>query len=131
VKNCVSFYNRAAGFYQNHHPVPNYYYNNTYFANNGGDFNLLGYDLTAGVDTNKGILRNNIAFGGMFLANATGASVDSSSNSWNLSGVTVSNADFLSMDTNGIYGTRKADGSLFDVGSMHLRNGPLKPGQRG
>jgi hypothetical protein len=120
---CVSFLNKAAGFYQNHHPVSNYFYNNTSFNNKAGNFNLLGYNLTKKADASMGILRNNLAFTGTAVINGTtGTGVDAANNSWNL-GVTIKNSDFMSIDTTGVYGPRKADGSLPDVKFMHLTEG--------
>jgi hypothetical protein len=115
IRNCLAFLNKSAGIYQNHHPVPNIYYNNTSFNNRAAGFNLLGYDLTAGADAGMGKLRNNVSFGGTAVSNGSGSSVDAADNSWNISSFTVSNNDFLSVDTSGIYGPRKADGSLPDL----------------
>jgi hypothetical protein len=118
----VSFYNRSAGFYQNHHPVNNYYYNNTAYKN-GVNFNMLGYDLATGNDSiGMGIYKNNAAFSGTATSNASGA--DAAYNSWDIPGLTVSASDFESIDTAaGIYAPRKADGSLPDVKFMHLSTG--------
>lgn len=122
IRFCLAFDNRAAGFYQNHHPLPNYYYDNTSFDNKGADFNLLGYDLEKAGDANLGILRNNLAFTGTALANASGAGVDAAGNSWNLP-VTVTSADFISTDTAGVAGPRSGDGGLPYLGFMRLRAG--------
>jgi hypothetical protein len=121
VTNCVSFLNKAAGFYQNHQLGPSYFYNNTSYNNKGGDFNMLGYDLTTGAGVGMGIYRNNVAYLGTATSNSTGA--DASFNSWDISGLTVAASDFVSTDTAGIYGPRKADGSLPDVKFMHLAAG--------
>ncbi|MBN1128837.1 MAG: right-handed parallel beta-helix repeat-containing protein [Chitinispirillaceae bacterium] len=118
VRFCVSFNNRAQGFYQNHHPVANYYYNNTSYNNRSGNFNMLGYDLSAGADAGRGILRNNIAFTGTAVSNAAGT--DASYNTWNLTSVSVTAADFQSIDTAGIAGPRKADGSLPAIPFLRL-----------
>lgn len=118
VRRCLSFLNKAAGFYQNHQPVPNYYYNNTSYANHGAAFNMLGYDLAKAADAGMGIYRNNVAFQGTATASATGA--DAAYNSWDISGLTVAASDFQSVDTAGIFGPRKADGSLPDVPFLKL-----------
>ena len=118
VRRCLSFLNKAAGFYQNHQPVPNYFYNNTSYANHGAAFNMLGYDLAKAADAGMGIYRNNVAFQGTATANATGA--DAAYNSWDISGLTVAASDFQSVDTAGIFGPRKADGSLPDVPFLKL-----------
>jgi hypothetical protein len=121
VRNCVAFLNRAAGFYQNHHLVPNYYYNNTSYNNRSANFNMLGYNLTTSADAGMGIYRNNIAFTGTAVSNASGA--DAANNSWNMTSVSVTSADFLSIDTVGVSGPRKPDGSLPDVRFLHLATG--------
>jgi len=116
IRFCLSFQNKAAGFYQNHHPVSDHFYNNTSFNNRSANFNLLG------LNGNVGILRNNLAYKGTAVSNGTGADVDDVSDSWNLP-VMVSDADFISVDPTGIDGPRKADGSLPDIGFMHLQKG--------
>ena len=121
VTNCVAFLCKAAGFYQNHQLGPSYFYNNTSYNNRGGNFNMLGYDLATGAGVGMGVYRNNIAFTGTATSNSTGA--DASFNSWDISGLTVAASDFVSIDTAGMYGPRKADGSLPDVKFMHLAAG--------
>ena len=121
VKNCVAFLCKAAGFYQNHQLGPSYFYNNTAFNNRSANFNMLGYDLATGAGVGMGIYRNNVAFTGTATSNSTGA--DASFNSWDISGLTVAASDFVSTDTAGMYGPRKADGSLPDVKFMHLAAG--------
>ena len=79
---------------------------------------MLGYNLATGADVGMGIYRNNVSFTGTATSNATGA--DASYDSWNISGLTVAASDFSSVDTTGVYGPRKADGSLPDVKFMHL-----------
>jgi hypothetical protein len=68
-----------------------------------------------------GIYRNNVAYLGTATSNSTGA--DASFNSWDISGLIVAASDFVSTDTAGMYGPRKADGSLPDVKFMHLAAG--------
>jgi hypothetical protein len=60
-----------------------------------------------------GIYRNNVAFQGTATSNATGA--DAANNSWSISGLTLAASDFKSLDTAGVFGPRKPDGSLPDV----------------
>jgi hypothetical protein len=119
IRFCVAFGNKAAGFYANHHPVANSWFDNTGFDNRSANFNLLG--LSGGNDVNVGFLRNNLALGGTAVSNGSGAGVDSAFNSWDASlGVTVSSADFVSTETTGWDAPRKPDGSLPEVTSMHL-----------
>jgi hypothetical protein len=107
VRFSVAFANGMSGFYSNHHPVANDYFNNTSFANHP-DFNMLGVN-SSGTAVNLGNLRNNIAYGGTLLSNNSG--VTEKSNSWNV-GVTMSNAQFQSVSTSGWDTPRPADGSL-------------------
>jgi hypothetical protein len=122
IQNCVSFRNRASGFYANHHPVANFWYNDTAYDNKSANFNMLGLDGSTAI--NVGVLRNDLAFTGTALANGTGGMVDDQFDSWDASlGVTVSAADFQSVDVTGWDGPRAADGSLPVLTSLHLANG--------
>ncbi|MBN1129208.1 MAG: right-handed parallel beta-helix repeat-containing protein [Chitinispirillaceae bacterium] len=121
VRFCVSFNNRAQGFYQNHHPVANYYYNNTSYNNRSANFNMLGYDLAAGADAGRGVLRNNIAFTGTAVTSAGGT--DAANNTWNLTSISVTAADFLSIDSAGMAGPRAPGGTLPDVPFLRLATG--------
>ncbi|HEX7450861.1 MAG TPA: right-handed parallel beta-helix repeat-containing protein, partial [Polyangiaceae bacterium] len=117
VRNNLSLLNKTAGFYANHEPAADYWYNNTAY-NNHPDFNLLGDPA------NVGILRNNIALGGTLLSNETGAGIDESFNSWDTAlGVTVSTADFQNVSVTGLDGPRQADGSLPVLPNFHLAAG--------
>jgi hypothetical protein len=118
VRFSVAFNNKASGFYNNHHPVGNVFYNNTSIGNGYG-FNMLGID-PSGAAINLGILRNNIAYGGTLVTNVSGA--DDANNSWNL-GVSVTTADFQSVSTEGWDAPRLPDGSLPPLPQFHLVKG--------
>jgi hypothetical protein len=118
VRNCIAFLNKAAGFYQNHQLGPSLFLNNTSFNNRSANFNMLGYDLVAAGDKGMGTYKNNVAFTGTSVSNPSGA--DATFNSWNLSGLTVAATDFESLDTTGVSGPRKPDGSLPDIRFLHL-----------
>lgn len=123
VRNSIAFLNKAAGFYQNHQPIGNIFHNNTAYRNGVG-FNMLGYDLSRRADAGMGTYRNNISFMGMATSNSTGA--DAADNSWDIPGLTVAASDFESVDTAGVFGPRKPDGSLPDIKFLRLsRNSPL------
>jgi hypothetical protein len=107
VRTSVAFANRAAGFYANHHPLANDYFNNTGYGNHP-DFNMLGVDSN-GAAVGRGILRNNLAYTGTLTSNTTGT--DAANNSWNL-GVTLSDSQFQSVLTSGWDAPRQSDGSL-------------------
>ncbi|TDC85081.1 carbohydrate-binding protein [Micromonospora sp. KC606] len=107
VRFSVAFLNKAAGFYSNHHPVANDYFNNTSYGNRP-DFNMLGID-SRGAAVGRGNLRNNVAYTGTLTSNMNGTS--SAYNSWDL-GVPLSDAQFQSVSTSGWDAPRQADGSL-------------------
>jgi MYXO-CTERM domain-containing protein len=109
VRFCLAFANKAAGFYANHHPLSEFFYNNTAYGNHP-NFNMLG-ENDAGADITVGVYRNNIALGGVMFSNNT-KSPDDANNSWNTAGVTVTEADFQSVATSGMDAPRQADGSL-------------------
>ncbi len=114
IRNDLSIMNKASGYYANHEPVADHWYNNTAYGNHP-DFNLLGDPA------NVGILRNNLAVGGTLLSNNTGAGVDDSFNSWDANlGVTASTADFQSVSVTELSGPRQADGSLPNLPNFHL-----------
>jgi hypothetical protein len=116
VRQCVAFANRSQGFYANHHPGKINFNNNTAFSN-GANFNLLA---DSGYPSSHD-LRNNIATTpGGTISNLSGGSA--TYNSCNLS-VTVSSADFASVDQAQAQSPRNADGSLPDVDFMRLVNG--------
>lgn len=117
VRQCLSVANKAAGFYANHEPVGDHWYNNTSYDNHPG-FNLLGDPA------NVGILRNNLAFNGTLLSNNTGAGIDDAFNSWDSnSGVTVSAADFQNTSVTDLDAPRQTDGSLPVLTNFHLAPG--------
>lgn len=107
VRFSVAFNNKAAGFYSNHHPVANDYFNNTSYGNRP-DFDMRGIN-SSGASVGRGTLRNNIAYTGTLLANMSGTTA--SRNSWNLD-VPLSDAQFRSVSTSGWDAPRLADGSL-------------------
>ena len=114
VRTSVAFNNKAAGFYANHHPVANDFFNNTSYGNHP-DFNMLGVD-SSGAAVGRGNLRNNVAYTGTLTSNMSGTS--SSSNSWEL-GVTLNDAQFQSVSTSGWDAARQTDGSLPALTSLH------------
>ncbi len=118
LRDSVSFLNKAAGIYANHHTLANDYFNNTSYSNHP-DFNMLGIN-SSGSAVGLGNLRNNIAYGGTLLSNNSG--VSDSANSWTL-GVTVSDSQFQSVSTSGWDAPRQADGSLPVLPNLRLAAG--------
>jgi hypothetical protein len=115
VRLSVAFNNRASGFYANHHPLANDFFNNTSY-NNHPDFNMLGVNPSGGA-VGLGNVRNNIAYGGALTSNMTGA--NATNNSWNL-GVSMSDGQFQGVSTSGWDAARQADGSLPVLPSLRL-----------
>ena len=105
VKNCLAFDNKSKGFDQNNNKGSMTIYNGTAFRNKGNDFSIPSA-LPAG---EQAVVKNSLAAQGNKIS--LGSFVIQQANSWN-SGVTVTAADFVSLDTNGVSGPRKADGSL-------------------
>jgi hypothetical protein len=113
VRQCVAFGNRAQGFYANHHPGRIYFYNNTAF-NNPTNFDMLA---DSGYPSDH-VLRNNVALAsGTAMSRLSGGT--DTFNSWTLS-VTVTTADFRSVDQTQALAPRAADGSLPEVDFMRL-----------
>ena len=120
----LSFANKAAGIYANHHPVSCYFYNNTSFQNHV-DIDMLGID-SHGNSTTVGVWRNNVAYGGTLLSDNTHNTADDANNSWTTSGLTLSASSFLSTTYAGsgteyiaaLTAARKSDGSLPDLTLM-------------
>lgn len=104
VRNCVAWGNRANGFDDNgwHGGTRNFtLYNNTSFNN--------GYGNYAFTNT-QSLFRNNISASSPRLAQ-TSAGSNVTNNSWTLP-VTVTTADFASINSSIAVGPRNADGSL-------------------
>jgi hypothetical protein len=116
VRSCLAFMNKAAGFYANHHPVSSLFYNNTSYANHP-DFNMLGMN-DAGQATTVGVYRNNVALGGTLFSNRNDA--DDANNAWSIAGISVADADFLSVSAMGMDGPRHPDGSLPELTNFRL-----------
>ena len=115
VRFSVAFLNKAAGFYSNHHPVANDYFNNTGYGNHP-NFDMRGID-SSGNSVGRGNLRNNIAYTGTATANMNGTTA--SHNSWNL-GIPLSDSQFQSVSTSGWDAPRQADGSLPVLPNLRL-----------
>ncbi len=110
----VAFDNRAIGFYANYHPGSIDFLNNTAFDNPSN------YDMrVASGSSSAHTLRNNIAAApGNEIVSLSGGTDDF--NSWSLA-VTVSEEDFVSLDTAQAYAPRQADGSLPSMTLARLR----------
>jgi hypothetical protein len=120
IRFSVAFDNKVNGFYANHHPLANDFFNNTAFGN-GTDFNMLGI-APDGAPVNLGTLRNNLAYStGKPKLKIDGAGVNSTFNSWDLA-VPITEADFESVSHAGWDAPRQPDGSLPPIPNFHLRS---------
>lgn len=116
LTNCLAFNNRFIGFNQNDGNVKMTFYNNFAFDNDNIGFDIGQYNLPM-------IVRNNISYknsrSGYFSANSK---IDH--NSWNAStNVTVSDADFVRVDTVGVSGRRQPNGDLPALDFLRLTTG--------
>jgi Right handed beta helix region len=121
LRNSLTFANKAAGIYANHHLVACNFYNNTSYANHP-DIDMLGINVH-GKSTTTGHWRNNVAYSGTLLSNNTFNAADDANNSWTTSGLTLTATDFQSTTYAGtgtqyiaaLTAARKSDGSLPDL----------------
>ncbi len=109
--NCVAYNNRSRGFSQESADVKMIFYNNIAYLNGLQGYSFVAYNL-------GDILRNNISYNNgssdIFQSNQT-----KDHNSWD-SGVTVTNADFVSIDGSSLDDPRQEDGSLPVITFLHL-----------
>jgi len=114
IKRCLVFDNRVKGFDQNNNKGSMTLYNGTAYRNG------TNYSLSLALAETKTLtLVNCLAFGSQ---GQIASFAFQQTNSWTLP-LTVTAADFMSIDTTGVRGPRKADGSLPDVPFMHLAEG--------
>jgi uncharacterized protein YjdB len=127
-KNCIAVYCEGSGFYDlDYEP---YYRTNGLVYNNLAYHNKIGYFACAnGPKPRTTVYKNNIAYQNSdYPAAIYYTSVyQESNNTWDAtqdntwpgwvpaSDVTVSDADFVSLDTTGMWGPRKADGALPNI----------------
>jgi hypothetical protein len=121
IIHCLSAYNRGVGYNENNrnkYLTSSHAYNNTSYANKAGFGNFKEYN---GGDKEV-VYQNNIAYKNS-LGNQFYRDVQESYNSWNLAGLTISDDDFVSVDSTGLTGPRQADGSLPDLDFLKLAAG--------
>jgi hypothetical protein len=118
LRNCISAENVFHGFNGNHAVVSmllynNFAYNNYYGFGNYGDNGGSGE-----------VYRNNLAYLNINSDTYLRDVEDVAYNSWNTPpGVTITNNDFVSLNTSQLFAPRKADGSLPDITFGHLAQG--------
>jgi hypothetical protein len=122
VVGSVSVRNKANGFYANHHTDGITWHNNTAYRNRV-NFNLRGRSRSDNATVIPGrnhVLRNLLGFaGGQEVAELDAAASDVEGNYFTLP-VTVTAADFASLDESELVRPRQANGDLPDVGFLHL-----------
>jgi|WetSurMetagenome_2_1015567.scaffolds.fasta_scaffold02335_2 uncharacterized repeat protein (TIGR02059 family) len=118
ITNCIAAKNESNGFDQNtsDYSCIMYLYNNAAYDNGSAGFQFSYINGIA----NEFI--NNISWGNDFVESSLGKGIIQSNNTWN-SGITVSDADFGSVNVAELERSRKDDGSLPDVDFMHLKSG--------
>lgn len=115
LEHCLSVGNKVKGFDQNNNFGKMTLYNCSAYLN-GQDYgfaNANGGSLT---------IRNSITYKSK-RANDFYCTVTTDHNSWNTNGISVSNNDFLSLDTTLILSARDTDGNLTETAFMHLKEG--------
>lgn len=112
---CLSVFNRVKGFDQNNNNGSMILYNCTGYKNNP-NFGMNNNDPSAGEVM---VVKNSISFASLS-SDVFRAVCVRNNNSWQLPSFTVSNADFLSVDSLGIRNPRNADGSLPSINFMKL-----------
>jgi hypothetical protein len=104
LTNCLSFNNKFIGFVQNEGKLNMTFYNNTSYHNGS-----YGYDI--GEYSTQIIVRNCISYGNT--PNNVSTNIIHDHNNWDSSpSITLSNADFSSIDTAGMSGARQENGGL-------------------
>lgn len=112
IQNCVAFDNRQFGISQNGALCKHYVYNNTVFRNL-----YRGIYFSSSWGLSPHVITNNIAYNNTTNTVITEAAI-LTTNSWY--GFTVTNDDFVSIDTTGVSGPRQLDGSLPLLTFLHL-----------
>jgi hypothetical protein len=119
LKNCLCFDNRVKGYDQNNNRGSMVLINCTGYRNGSYNFSVPGFIRAGETLTVKNCI--SLASTGVTLSGVPNPIL--ATNSWlsPLSGAT--NADFISIDTTGVRGPRKPDGSLPDLTFMYLATG--------
>lgn len=125
VMYCLSANNKSHGFYANHQPGQSAVWtNNTSYNHAAGDFDTLERlsDMSADKAGTLEVMHNNLAYLGTITKDYAETGSIVTNNSWTLP-VTVSAADFQSVDATQMTQARAADGSLPNITFMHLVSG--------
>lgn len=116
LKNCLAFDNRVKGFDQNNNRGSMILYNCTGYGNLSKNYSISGY-----IDSGESlVVKNSVVLGTL---GSLGSYAIQEANSWLTPFTPAAEADFVSIDSSGVRGPRKADGSLPDVTFLHLAQG--------
>jgi hypothetical protein len=119
LKNCLCFDNRAKGFDQNNNRGSMTLLNCTGYRNGLYNFSVPGY-IRSGETL---MVKNCISLAGLGVTFSGVPDAILETDSWLAPFTGAAAADFITLDTTGVRGPRKADGSLPDVSFMHLASG--------
>lgn len=117
ISNCLIFQNKRNGLSTNNYIGDIDFYNNTIYQSGYG-----GYIAGSGINFyNNGTynVKNNISYDNAGTYYRVIGTDNSTNNSWDGS-VSISDADFASLDPTGVTGARQADGSLPDIDFLRL-----------
>ncbi len=126
VRYCLAANVKNSGFYANHHPGKSADWTHNTAYNCGSDFNMLervSPSNARDIPGTREVLHYNVAYAGTIISNSNLPASNVTNNSWTKPGVTVSAADFQSLDATQMTRPRKADGSLPDITFMKLTSG--------
>ena len=123
IQFCMAVGNRASGFYANHQPGGNYWYNNTAY-NNSTNYNMLNRtaDITTDVPGYGHVLKNNLSLStkGHETMWIDTLKCEVKNNTF-YSKMQVTPTDFKSLDESQLSRPRNADGSLPTIEFLHLK----------
>jgi hypothetical protein len=120
VTNCLSYKNSMFGFHDNEAICNIELDNNTAYQNGrAGGWSGGFHFARAGIAY---VIKNNISYGNLPRNTEIGVTTNVNHNSWN-GGVTVTNADFVSISSTGIDNPRQSNGSFPALTFLHLMNG--------
>jgi hypothetical protein len=120
LSNCLAFENRRFGFDQNVSGSPTtqfHVFNCTAYDNKGGNNYFFGGNTSI-----NQTFKNNISYVGGVNGSEITSGPNVSNNSWN-GGVTLTGADFVSLDSTGMDGARQVDGSLPVLNFLKIASG--------
>lgn len=118
LKNCLAFYNKNVGFYENQAHINMYLANNTSFKNGtrGTSAAGAGFQFYYNSTGDTAMLINNASYND-FKGSSFNTTVINKTNTWN--NLSVTSSDFITVDTVGVTGAR-ANGSLPKINFLKL-----------